>query len=45
MLARDIRHMVSFDQRCKILEKLEAEKAKTLKEADELRQTEDKLEK
>ena len=43
MLARDIRHMVSHDQRCKILQTLEAEKAKKVKEAEELKLAEDKL--
>ena len=37
MLARDIRHVISHDQRQKLLKQIEEEKAKKLKDAEELR--------
>ena len=37
MLARDLRHVISHDQRQKLLKQIEEEKAKKLKEAEDKR--------
>lgn len=34
LLARDIRHMISHDQRLKVLQQIEAEKQKKIEEAE-----------
>lgn len=43
LLARDIRHVISNDQRIRILEQLEQEKAAKIKQTEELEKAEKKL--